>query len=141
MKNENSIQRVVYEADLTALYVVDDEPEISKAFASIFGVLPKSFGSGLAVPAQHIMGIGDDGIDEGVYFQKENGHMVYVMNSASKQMTDVLGVEAGVSFIVYTDSYKEEGPFIGKVDPVNKVQTFKNWSEAKAEFIAQIHAK
>lgn len=134
------IEQEKYRADLCELYEADDEPYVRQAFSKAFGIEPEMWGAGLAVSSKPILDISDyEGNDDGIYFQKESGHMVYVMCRPSNIMTDFLQIDPGCTFVVYTDSYEEEGPFIGSPSPVNEFQTFGTWQEAKAEFIKQMH--
>lgn len=136
-----SEQRKSYETDITELYYADNYIETEIAFESIFGTLPSHQELRPTYQTAYDLGLGDDGFDEGVYFIKENKHCVYVMCDPSDQMTETLKIEAGSKFLVYTDSYEQEGPFSGEPDPVNDIQIFDTWEEAKAEFVNQIHAE
>lgn len=95
------------------------------AFSSIFGFTPK--------PGSQV-GIGSSSDDEGIYYNvKEN--LVLCQARSAPSVAYALSVNKPDVFIVYKDSYKDEGPFLGEVRPVPKTKkVFTSITGAMAYF-------
>lgn len=102
---------------------------IKKAFKQVFGV---TVGSGEAGSVD----VG--GESEGIFFDTKSGKEVVLLYNAGVILAGRLGVPASAKYVVYTDSYEDEGPFIGDPIPLNKPKAYANYKAAKAEFIKQI---
>lgn len=125
-----------HETDLAPLFTAHDmgtdpsHPAVRKAFKQVFGVTSGAQGTG---------SIGSSNMDEGVYFERTKSKAsTYLLYEVTSDLARELGLPASSKYVVYTDSYMQEGPFDGNVDPVNKPKAFAQYKSAKAEFIKQI---
>lgn len=106
----------------------DFSPEVQAAFRKCFGIAGSRKGCG----------IGSSNMDEGVYYVLPNGNNVNLMYQMDSTVARMLGVPASAKYVVYTDSYADEGPYLGNPDVVGSALTFSSYAPAKAAFIKMI---
>lgn len=98
-------------------------------FETLFDIRPEEGKSGICT----------NHTDMGIYFASDYGPTVYVFANPSNYLSSGLGLEVGITFIVYTDLMTYGGPVSGNVDVQGEVRVFEMWHDAKSEFETQMH--
>lgn len=102
-----------------------DSDKALAAFESIFGFKPVDGTS---------VGVGTSSEDVGIYCKNES-NVVLSLSTDAPGIAHSLGVKQPGVYMVYADSYKDEGPFLGSIRPIaGTKKVFKDLPEAMSYF-------